>query len=134
MDSNVRKLTYISFIAVSGLVGLVFWYLAGSIADFAAIPSTIFFGDDTGFSLKLTQVQWGASGVVGLGSFLYLFFNARAVDFSDECFAELYKVTWPTRKETIASTIVVGVMVLIAALIFQIMDLIWGGLFGLLFS
>jgi preprotein translocase subunit SecE len=38
---------------------------------------------------------------------------------------ELEKVTWPTRKETYAATIVVIVTVLIAALILSLFDAIW---------
>src|SRR5262249_5825210 len=38
---------------------------------------------------------------------------------------ELEKVTWPTRKETYAATIVVIVTVLIAALILSVFDAIW---------
>ena len=35
---------------------------------------------------------------------------------------ELSKVTWPTRKETIVSTIMVFVMVIIASLFFFVVD------------
>jgi preprotein translocase subunit SecE len=38
---------------------------------------------------------------------------------------ELEKVTWPTRKETTAATIVVIVTVLIAALILSMFDFVW---------
>ena len=38
---------------------------------------------------------------------------------------ELEKVTWPTRKETSAATIVVIVTVLIAALILSMFDFVW---------
>ena len=41
---------------------------------------------------------------------------------------ELEKVTWPTRKETSAATIVVIVTVLIAALILSTFDAIWSKL------
>jgi preprotein translocase subunit SecE len=38
---------------------------------------------------------------------------------------ELEKVTWPTRKETSAATIVVIVTVLVAALILSMFDFVW---------
>jgi len=38
---------------------------------------------------------------------------------------ELEKVTWPTRKETYAATIVVIVTVAIAALVLQLFDYLW---------
>ena len=44
---------------------------------------------------------------------------------------ELEKVTWPTRKETSASTVVVMVTVSVAALILAGFDVVWGGLANL---
>ena len=41
---------------------------------------------------------------------------------------ELEKVTWPTRKETSAATIVDNVTVLIAALILSSFDVLWSKL------
>jgi preprotein translocase subunit SecE len=41
---------------------------------------------------------------------------------------ELEKVTWPTRKETSAATIVVIVTVLIAAIILSVFDAVWSKL------
>src|SRR3954452_21116801 len=41
---------------------------------------------------------------------------------------ELEKVTWPTRKETSAATIVVIVMVLISAIILSSFDVLWSKL------
>jgi preprotein translocase subunit SecE len=44
---------------------------------------------------------------------------------------ELEKVTWPTRKETTAATVVVMVTVSIAALILAGFDVVWGSLANL---
>jgi preprotein translocase subunit SecE len=44
---------------------------------------------------------------------------------------ELEKVTWPTRKETTAATVVVMVTVCIASLILAGYDLVWGSLANL---
>jgi preprotein translocase SecE subunit len=44
---------------------------------------------------------------------------------------ELEKVTWPTRKETTAATVVVMVTVGVSALILAGFDVIWGGLANL---
>lgn len=137
MESNIRKLTYISFVCASAMAGLVAWYLTGTIFDLASLPSTLFFGEagaEGTFSLQLTQLKMGIAVGVGAISFGVLFANTTAVEFTDEVFGELYKVTWPNRKETMASTLVVGVMVLVAALVFQIMDMVWGGIFGWIFS
>ena len=48
----------------------------------------------------------------------------KAVQFLTQAKAELKKVTWPTRKQTLASTGVVMVIVAIMALYLGIIDLI----------
>ena len=50
----------------------------------------------------------------------------QANRFFNEVFVELSKVSWPLRKETIASSGVVVVLVAIAAALLALMDLIWG--------
>ncbi|HOX16211.1 MAG TPA: preprotein translocase subunit SecE [Smithellaceae bacterium] len=48
----------------------------------------------------------------------------KALQFVSQAKAELKKVTWPTRKQTLASTGVVMVIVAIMALYLGIIDLI----------
>jgi preprotein translocase subunit SecE len=48
----------------------------------------------------------------------------KAVQFVSQAKAELKKVTWPTRKQTLASTGVVMVIVAVMALYLGIIDLI----------
>jgi len=48
----------------------------------------------------------------------------KALQFVSQAKAELKKVTWPTRKQTLASTGVVMVIVVIMALYLGIIDLI----------
>ena len=48
----------------------------------------------------------------------------KAIQFVSQAKAELRKVTWPTRKQTLASTGVVMVIVAIMALYLGIIDLI----------
>lgn len=47
---------------------------------------------------------------------------SRALQFLTEAKAELKKVTWPTRKQTLASTAVVMVIVAIMAIYLGIID------------
>jgi len=47
---------------------------------------------------------------------------------------ELKKVTWPTRKETSAATMVVIVTVIISAILLGIFDLIWSWATGLIYA
>ncbi|MDL1971753.1 MAG: preprotein translocase subunit SecE [Deltaproteobacteria bacterium] len=55
-------------------------------------------------------------------------FQAR--QFLREVKVELKKVTWPNRKETIGSTLVVIVVVLLMSFYFGIIDLIFGSILG----
>ena len=51
-------------------------------------------------------------------------FANKALQFLSQAKAELKKVTWPTRKQTLASTGVVMVIVAVMALYLGIIDLI----------
>ena len=54
--------------------------------------------------------------------------------FFSETKTELKKVTWPTRKETFAATIVVIVTVLVSSVILGIFDSVWGWLTRYMFN
>jgi preprotein translocase subunit SecE len=53
-------------------------------------------------------------------------------EFIQQVRAETAKVTWPTRKETIVTTIMVLIMVALASIFFFIADQILGGVVSLL--
>jgi len=53
-------------------------------------------------------------------------------EFIQQVRAETAKVTWPTRKETVITTIMVLIMVTLASIFFFIADQILGGIVGLL--
>ena len=48
--------------------------------------------------------------------------NSKVTEFLQQVKAELQKVTWPTRKETYGSTMVVIVLVLMVAVFLWIVD------------
>ena len=48
--------------------------------------------------------------------------NIKVTEFLQEVKAELQKVTWPTRKETYGSTMVVIVLVLMVAVFLWVID------------
>ena len=72
------------------------------------------------------------SSVIGVVFFIALNLNNKATGFIDDVFAEMKKTTWPNTKETTSSTIVVSIMVGIAALMFFLMDYFWGIFFQLI--
>ena len=54
------------------------------------------------------------------------------VRFLREVKSELKKVTWPTRRELIAHTIVVFIAVVLSAILIWVIDSIFAGLFQLI--
>jgi len=126
LDSENRKLTVLSFIILSAITAYVLYLALTLVADIGRFGGANVFG--TGYSW--TVVGGTAAGLVGFIMFMVLNLNTKATEFTDEVFGELKKVTWPTSKETAASSLVVSIMVLIAALSFLLMDWIWSSFFG----
>ncbi|HRC26112.1 MAG TPA: preprotein translocase subunit SecE [Alphaproteobacteria bacterium] len=56
------------------------------------------------------------------------------IDYLRQVKAEMHKVTWPTRKETIASTIAVFVMVFVASIFLYLADQIMAWVVRLILS
>ena len=70
--------------------------------------------------------------LVGVATGVALYRNERVFAGAVDVTRELEKVTWPTRKETYAATIVVIVTVSIASLILTGFDFVWSKLAGLM--
>jgi preprotein translocase subunit SecE len=69
----------------------------------------------------------GALLIAGIAGFM-AYKNESVFAAAYDVTRELEKVSWPTRKETSAATIVVLVTVSVSALILSGFDLIWGSL------
>ena len=67
-----------------------------------------------------------ASLILASGAGLMLRRHAKVNQYLNDVAIELMKVTWPNQKETVASTGVVIVMTILAALILLVFDTIWG--------
>jgi preprotein translocase subunit SecE len=67
----------------------------------------------------------GVALIVAATAGLVAYRNERVFAAAVDVTRELEKVTWPTRKETYAATIVVIVMVSISALVLTAFDSIW---------
>jgi len=88
-----------------------------------------------GYFAKPQDVYVDAIGiVVGIGIAVAAWRNKNTFTKASEIIMELKKVTWPTRKETSAATIVVIVTVIIAAMILGLFDLIWSWASGKLYA
>jgi preprotein translocase subunit SecE len=75
-----------------------------------------------------------ASAAVGLGVAFGLYRNEKSHRLVSDVVAELSKVTWPSRKETYASTIVVVITSIIAAAIVGSFDFVWSAITDLLYK
>ncbi len=67
----------------------------------------------------------GVSAALALAIGISVYKNERVYTLATEVASELKKVTWPTRKETQAATLVVIVTVIIAALVLGAFDFLW---------
>ena len=70
-------------------------------------------------------IVWGVPIIIVIGTLLYLIKHAKANEFMTEVVIELSKVTWPTKKETWASSLGVLIFVIIAAILLSVFDYIW---------
>jgi preprotein translocase subunit SecE len=81
-----------------------------------------------------TVIATIASAAVGLAVAFGLYRNEKSHRLVSDVVAELSKVTWPSRKETYASTIVVIVTSIIAAAIVGSFDFVWSAITDLLYK
>lgn len=129
MDSEFRKYTVLSFFLFSAISGYCVYLFATQIADWMKIG-----GSNVVAGLPWSVVGGGIATLAGLLLFMGLTMNQRATGFIDEVYGEVFKVTWPTQKELTSSTLVVTIMVLLAALVLAVMDYFWGGFFNFLLN
>jgi len=86
------------------------------------------------FAEPPTIVITALAAVISVGATVALYRNERTLTLVTDVVAELSKVTWPSRKETYASTIVVIVTSLIAAGVVGAFDFVWSFFTDLLYK
>ena len=72
---------------------------------------------------KALTIVIGGAGAIFLA--VYLWRHPRVNNLAMEIVVELSKVTWPTRKELSASTVVVIILSVIASVILGLFDFFW---------
>ena len=119
-----RKWTYLMF-AIGGLLAA---YLLGKGTSWTweYLATSDFAGDFVGKPKRLL-IDLLSFTLAGIATFIALQ-NQRLVELANEVTAELRKVTWPTREETFAATVVVIVTVIVASMVLAIFDLVWSKL------
>lgn len=108
---------------------------------FVALAGVTFFVSD-----KLITLVWGyfaepqgtvvtaASAIVGILTGYLCYRHPRLNPWAHEVAAELSKVTWPSRKETWYSTVVVIVTSIIVAVYLGVFDALWSAFTDLIYT
>jgi preprotein translocase subunit SecE len=76
----------------------------------------------------------GASAIIGILTGYLLYRHPKLNPLAHEVAGELAKVTWPSRKETWTSTVVVIITSIIAAAYLGAFDAIWSGFTDLIYT
>lgn len=99
-------------------IGLAMLILVAGIVAYYQLPSIM--GPDVSILLRVGVAI--AAIVVALGVAATSQYGAALIDFSKGSRIELRKMVWPTRPETIQTTIIVLVLVVIVALFLWMID------------
>src|SRR5690606_10852549 len=121
-----RKWIYLSYILITALVAWVFHKAIDMVMGFVAYPNFQI--------LEVAPLSAVIAIVVSVVSALIYFRREKVDTFSMEVMQELKKVTWPLPKTSYLSTVVVLVLVLIAALFLAMFDGISNWFVGMILS
>ena len=125
MDKTNSKTLTLAFAIIAAVVAFTVHMLLKS------------FGAAFGIVARLTDsdlVRHGGPILVGVIVFSILQFNPKVLTWADEVVTEIKKVVWPSRKETVAMTLVVCVMVMISSVIISAFDFVSGYLVKMLIN
>ena len=117
MEKANSKILTVSFALAAMLVGLTTSLL---IKAFAGAFGVVARAADSDI------VRHGLPVGLGLAVFLLLQFNPRIQTWGEEVVTEIRKVVWPSRKDVIAMTIAVVIMVLVSSVIISTFELVSG--------
>ena len=118
-----QRAVVVLFVITGVLAGVFVRSLVLAVMGYAALQDALLGG-----IVPVSTLLGVISGVVTL---LVLLRHERARTFSDSVVTELYRVTWPTREETLGNTgIVVGATIFFATLL-STYDFLWAKLTGL---
>jgi len=113
MSNDNRKILTTSFVIGGFLVFIVLSLLLETLATMSPLLSRYVSSD---------VIRHGVPIALGFITFGLLQFNKKVVSFCDEVITEIQKIVWPSKKDTIAMTIVVCVMLLISATFLMLID------------
>ena len=114
---DLKKIVSFIFIACGILVYIVIRKISGDVLEYYQV--FVMFEGARGLPEVIGIVFGAGSALAGI-------YNNKTNAFVGDVVAEIKKVTWPTRKETYAATLVVIITLLIMAAILYAFDLLWG--------
>ena len=118
MEKNNNKIIMVSFLITAILVGIVVTVMM----ETAAAVATGAFGRFVSGDI----MRHGLPVVAGFAVFFFLEFNKSVFTWADEVVAEIRRVVWPSRRDTVAMTVVVCIMLAISGVTLGIFDVISG--------
>lgn len=117
---GIERWVQFAFIA---LAVFVFWFLDHAIEAVWDV-----------FADPKSNIVTGAAALSAMAIAVILYRHGKVNRFAREVAAELAKVTWPTRQETWAQTLVVIVVSIIAAVIIGVFDAAWSAVTDLIYK
>lgn len=117
---GLERWVQFAFVAIAGLTFFIGDKLINFIWSYFADPE----------ELLIT----GVSAILGLLTGYLLYRHPKVRPMADEVAMELSKVTWPSRKETWYSTLVVIITSVIAAVYLGLFDTLWSAFTDLIYA
>jgi preprotein translocase SecE subunit len=109
----IKKVTTVSFLSAAALTWLVVDVLFRASAGAFGLMQKLYSNNTLSHGVPL---------LAALLMFAYLQFNSRALQWAENVILEVSKVVWPSHKDVSGMTIVVVIMVMLAAGILFVFD------------
>lgn len=117
---GLERWVQFAFVAIAGLTFFIGDKLISFVWSYFATPQDL--------------VVTGAAAILGILTGFLLYRHPKVRPLADEVAGELSKVTWPSRRETWYSTIVVIVTSIIASVYLGLFDTLWSAFTDLIYS
>jgi len=116
MENQHQKWVTLSYLAVAALLAFLALHLGQKLVGAYDLEARV---------RNAELILRGLSVLAGVVLFFALYRSESATQFMSEVVVELSRVTWPTRKETSAATILVIIMVVLSGLFLGFLDYLW---------
>ena len=123
MDGNNKKVLTVCFMLAGFLAAIVVHILMGAAISISGTATRFLSGDFVANGLPI---------LVGFITFLVMQFTPSILTWADEVIVEVKRSVWPSRRDTVAMTIAVTVMILISAGFLGVLDVLSSKVINLL--